>query len=158
MNAALTYASAFQNCQTSRVDRLLSTNYLISGFNGMTYTRAWMLDGTEECYHDLQRIEPLELRLYGEHTAVLLGRYHQFVAGRAADLRHVTLVLFREGSEWRVAYHYSTTFNEKVGSPEVSCSTARVATRRSTRSRSRTGSCPGSDARASCLHTEAGRR
>ena len=118
MNAALTYASAFQNCQTSRVDRLLSTNYLISGFNGMTYTRPWMLDGTEECYHDLQRIEPLQLRLYGEHTAVLLGRYHQFVFGRAADLRHVTVVLFREGGEWRVAHHYSTTFNEKVGSPE----------------------------------------
>jgi len=118
MDAALTYASAFQNCQTRRVDRLLSTDYLISGFNGMTYTRPWMLDGTEECYHDLQRIEPLQLRLYGEHTAVLLGRYHQFVSGAAADLRHLTVVLFREGGEWRVAYHYSTTFNENVGSAE----------------------------------------
>ncbi|MBM3776935.1 MAG: nuclear transport factor 2 family protein [Acidimicrobiia bacterium] len=117
-NAALTYAAAFQNCQTPRVDRLLAANYLISGFNGMTYTRAWMIDGTEECYHDLQRIDPLQLRLYGDNMAILLGRYHQFVYNRPTDLRHLTVVLFREGGAWRVAYHYSTTFNENVGSPD----------------------------------------
>lgn len=118
MDAAFTYASAFQNCQTPRVDRLLAKNYLITGFNGMTYTRAWMIDGTEECYHDLQRIDPLQLRLYGENTALLLGRYHQFVNNRAADLRHLTMLLVREGGEWRVAFHHSTTFNENVGSAE----------------------------------------
>lgn len=118
MDAVYTYASSFQNCQTPTVDRLLAKDYLITGFNGMTYTRNWMIKGTEECYHDLQRIEPLQLRFYGENTAILLGRYHQVANNRAADLRHLTLVMVREGGEWRVALHHSTTFNENVGSAE----------------------------------------
>ena len=118
IDAAYTYASSFQNCQTPTVDRLLAKDYLITGFNGMTYTRIWMIKGTEDCYHDLQRIEPLQLRFYGDNTAILLARYHQFASNRAADLRHLTLTMVREDGEWRVAHHHSTTFNENVGSAE----------------------------------------
>ena len=118
LDAALTYANLFQNCRTSDLDKILSQGYLISGFNGMTYTRTWMLEGSDDCYHDIQRIEPLQLRLYGENTAILLGRYHQFVFQRATDIRHITVVAFREEGTWRVAFHHSTTFNEKLGSAE----------------------------------------
>jgi len=118
IDAAFSYATSFQNCQTPTVDRLLARHYLITGFNGMTYTRIWMIKGTEDCYHNLQRIEPLQLRFYGDNTAILLGRYHQIANNRAADLRHLTLVMVREDGEWRVALHHSTTFNENVGSAE----------------------------------------
>lgn len=117
VDAALIYANLFQNCRTAELDRIMSPHYLITGFNGMTYTRRWMAHGSDDCYHDLQRIEPLQLRLYG-NTALLLGRYHQFVSGKPADLRHLTMVLFREEGRWRIALHHSTTFNEKVGSQE----------------------------------------
>ncbi len=116
--ATLKYINIFQNCRAADLEELLSDIYLISGYNGMTYTRAYMMDAGAQCYHDLQRIEPLQIRLYGNNTAVLLGRYHQYVAGQPYDLRHITVVLFREESIWRVAFHYSTTFNENIGSAE----------------------------------------
>lgn len=114
----LKYINIFQNCRATDLAELLSDVFLISGYNGMTYTRAYMMDAGAQCYHDLQRIEPLQIRLYGNNTAVLLGRYHQYVAGQPYDLRHITVVLFREEGVWRVAFHYSTTFNENIGSPE----------------------------------------
>lgn len=118
MDAAYTYANTFQNCRTGAFEKVVGHDYFITGFNGMTYTRIWMLKGTDDCYHSLQRIEPLQLRLYGDGTAILLARYHQIVSDRAADLRHLTLTLFREDGVWKVAHHHSTTFNENVGSAE----------------------------------------
>ena len=116
---ALKYVNLFQNCRTAHLEDVMSEGYLISGYNGMTYTRQWMVDASDACYHDLQRIEPLQIRLYGDNTAVLLGRYHQYVGGQPYDLRHITVTLFREeGGAWRVAHHYSTTFNEYAGSNE----------------------------------------
>ena len=118
LDSILAYASVFQNCRTADLDKIMSPTYVISGFNGMTYTRKWMIGTSDFCNHNIQRIEPLQLRLYGENTAVLLGRYHQFIYERPADFRHLTAVAFREEGTWRVALHYSTTFNEKVGSAE----------------------------------------
>ncbi len=117
VSAAHSYVNVFQNCRTKDLDKLMGRDYLITGFNGMTYTRQWMMEGSDECYHDVQRIENLQLRLYG-NTAILLGRYHQFVYQRPTDFRHITVVLFREAGTWRVAQHHSTTLNEKVGSTE----------------------------------------
>ena len=117
VDTALTYVSLFQNCRTADLDKVMSRDYLISGYNGMTYTRKWMVEGSDGCSHDVQRIEPLQLRLYG-NTAILLGRYHQFLNNQPLDFRHVTVVVFREESVWRVALHHSTTLNEKLGSAE----------------------------------------
>ena len=118
LDKVLEYASVFQNCRTADLQGILSPTYLISGFNGATYTRDWMIATSDHCYHNIQRIEPLQLRLLGENTALLLGRYHQFVYENPTDFRALTSVAFREEGVWKVARHYSTTFNEKVGSSE----------------------------------------
>jgi len=117
LDKILEYASVFQNCRTADLQKILSPTYLISGFNGATYTRDWMIATSDHCYHNIQRIEPLQVRLYGENTAILIGRYHQFVYESPTDFRHLTSIAFREEGTWKVAIHYSTTFNEKVGSP-----------------------------------------
>ena len=118
VDAAQTYGDALQNCKTKVMDRMLTKDFVISGYNGMTYTRPWLVSVTEDCYHDLQRIEPLQLRFYGDNTAILLARYHQFARNKPLDYRHLTQVWIREGGAWKLALHHSTTFNERVGSAE----------------------------------------
>lgn len=34
------WASAFQNCKTDAIDKLMTPDFTITGFNGITYSRA----------------------------------------------------------------------------------------------------------------------
>jgi hypothetical protein len=44
--------------QSGAAGAMITNDFMYTAFNGMTYTRTWMIKTTEQCYHDLQLIEP----------------------------------------------------------------------------------------------------
>ena len=109
------WGAAFQNCQTDAIDALMTPDFTMTGFNGITYSREWFMDVVEDCTHDVIRIEPLSVRVYGDSTAIVISKFHQFTNENPAPLFDLTHVLVRSDGTWQVALHHSTMINENVG-------------------------------------------
>jgi ketosteroid isomerase-like protein len=109
------WAAAFQNCQTDAIDALMTPDFTMTGFNGITYSRQWFMNVVEDCTHDVIRIEPLSVRVYGDSTAIVISKFHQFINENPAPLFDLTHVLVRGDGTWQVALHHSTTINETAG-------------------------------------------
>ena len=112
------WAAAFQGCKTDAIDKLMTADFTITGFNGISYSRAWFMDTVKACEHDTIRIEPLLVRVYGDHAAIVISKFHQFINKKPAPLFDLTQVLVKENGTWKVALHHSTRIDEKSG-PQV---------------------------------------
>lgn len=73
------------------------------------------MDTVKECHHDAIRIEPLLVRVYGDHSAIVISKFHQFINKKPAPLFDLTQVLVKENGAWRVALHHSTRIDDTSG-------------------------------------------
>jgi hypothetical protein len=58
LTTVIAAAPAAATAQTGAAGAMTTNDFMYTDFNGMTYTRTWMIKTTERCDHDLQLIEP----------------------------------------------------------------------------------------------------
>ena len=102
------FAAAFQSCDPDALDKLTTEDITFTDYNGMTYSRHWLMTQAEACSRGVVRLEPMRVTLNdGDNTAIVQSRYHQFVDDEPLPVNLLTHVLIRRDGVWRVALHHS---------------------------------------------------
>ena len=102
------FAAAFQSCDPDALDKLTTEDITFTDYNGMTYSRHWLMTQAEACSRGVVRLEPMRVTLNdGDNSAIVQSRYHQFVDDEPLPVNLLTHVLIRRDGVWRVALHHS---------------------------------------------------